>query len=112
MTLVQSLKDADIFENYLNPVMLVFIGYLSLNTLRRVPMCQGFSTFLAILPHFVTATLANSMIRVNINYSDVPGITCDAHDNSAVGQPLQGLVNPYAAGGQFGQYKRMQKARK
>ena len=45
------------------------------------------------------ATLAISMIRVNINYSDVPGITCDAHDHPAVGQPLQGLINPYAAGG-------------
>ena len=27
-------KDAKIFENYLNPVMLVFIGKLSLSTLR------------------------------------------------------------------------------
>ena len=32
-------KDAKIFENHLNPVMLVFIGKLSRSTLRWVPIC-------------------------------------------------------------------------
>ena len=32
-------------ENHLNPVMLVFIRWLSLSHLRWVPMCQGFSNF-------------------------------------------------------------------
>ena len=56
---------ATIFENHLNPVMLVFIGKLSLITLRWVPMCQGFSNFHCFLHHFVLAKLATSSIRVN-----------------------------------------------
>ena len=38
-------KDTKILENYLNPVKLEFIGKLSLSSLRRVPICQGFSYF-------------------------------------------------------------------
>ena len=37
-TCIQKHKDANIFENHLNPVMLVFIGVL-LSTLRLVPRC-------------------------------------------------------------------------
>ena len=58
-------KDAKIFENHLKPVMLVFIGKLSLNTLRWVPICQGFSHFSGFLRHFVLAKLDTSSIRVN-----------------------------------------------
>ena len=32
-------KDANIFEKYLNPVMFVFIGKLSLSTFIWVPIC-------------------------------------------------------------------------
>ena len=56
-------KNTKLFENYLNPAMLVFIGQLSLRTLRRVPMCQGFSHFAGLLHHFVLAKLATSSIR-------------------------------------------------
>ena len=41
--LLSKAQDTKIFENHLNPVMLVLIGQLSLSTLRRIPMCQGFS---------------------------------------------------------------------
>ena len=44
--------------------MLVFIGKLSLSTLRRIPICQGFSHFSVFLLHFVLAKLATSSIRV------------------------------------------------
>ena len=39
-------KNANIVENHLNLIMLVFIGYLWLSTFRWVPICQGFSHFL------------------------------------------------------------------
>ena len=44
--------------------MLECIGKLSLSTLRKVPMCQGFSHFSGFLHHLVLATLATSSIRV------------------------------------------------
>ena len=54
-----------IFENHLNPVMLVFSGYLSLSTrIYWVPMCQGVSRISGFLHHFVMAKLATSSIRV------------------------------------------------
>ena len=65
-TFVRKHKEAKIFENHLNPVMLVFIGKLSLSTLRWVPICQGFSHFLGLLQHFVLAKLSTSSIRVNV----------------------------------------------
>ena len=37
----------------LNPVMLVFIGKLSLSTVRWVPICEGFSHFSACWPNIV-----------------------------------------------------------
>ena len=53
-----------IFENHLNPVVLVFIGKLS--TLGGVTMCQGFGHFFkGFLHHFVLAKLATSGTRVN-----------------------------------------------
>ena len=57
-------KDANIFENHLNPVILVLIGSHLLNTLWRVPMLQSFSHFSSFLHHFVLAKLATSSIRV------------------------------------------------
>ena len=45
-------------------ILLVFIGKLSLSTLRWVPMCQGFSHFFGFLHHFVLAKLATSSISV------------------------------------------------
>ena len=38
-------KDAKIFEKHLNPVIVVFIGLLSLSIFRWVPIYQGFSHF-------------------------------------------------------------------
>ena len=52
-------NEAKIFENHLNPVMLVFIRLLSLSTLRWIPICQGFSNFSAFLHHFVSANLSH-----------------------------------------------------
>ena len=40
-------KDAKIFENHLNPVMLVFIGKLPLSSLKWIHMWQGFNHLLA-----------------------------------------------------------------
>ena len=56
-------KDAKIFENHLNSVMLLLIGKLSLSTLRWVPVCQDFSHFSGFLHQYVLAQLASS-IRV------------------------------------------------
>ena len=61
-------KEAAIFENYLNPVMLVFIGKLSLSTIRWVPMCQGISHFSGFLHNFVMAKLATSSLRVKFMF--------------------------------------------
>ena len=59
-------KDTKIFENHLNPVILVFIKKLSQSTLRWVLMCQGFNQFPAFLHHFVLAKFATSSRRVNL----------------------------------------------
>ena len=61
-------KNAKIFENHLNPVMLVFIGYLSLSTLIWVPTCQSFSHLLGFLYHFVLTKLATNSIRLKTPY--------------------------------------------
>ena len=45
-------KDPKIFENYLNPVMLVFIGKVLKSTLRWVPICKGFNHFFRIFELF------------------------------------------------------------
>ena len=45
-------KNAKIFENHLNPVMLVFIWKLSLSALRWVVICQGFGDFLFFFVSF------------------------------------------------------------
>ena len=57
-------KDAKNFENHPNPVMLVFIGKISLSTLKWVFMWYGFSYH--FLLHFILAKLTTSSIRVNI----------------------------------------------
>ena len=49
-----------IFENNLNPIVLVFIGKLSLGTIKWVPIYQGFIDFSGFLHHFVLAKLATS----------------------------------------------------
>ena len=51
-TFIQSYKNTKIVENHLNPVMLVFIGKLSLSTLRWVPIFQGLSHFSGFLHCF------------------------------------------------------------
>ena len=56
-------KDANIFENHLNPAMLAFIGKLLLSTLKWVPMCQNFNHFSGFCS-FVLTTSATSNIRV------------------------------------------------
>ena len=58
-------KDTKVFDNHQNPVMLVFIGKLSLSTLRWVPICQGFDHFSGFLHLFVLTKLVASSIRVN-----------------------------------------------
>ena len=47
----------------LNPVMLVFIGWRSLSTLKWVPMCQG-SVIFRCLCLYLLANLATSSLRV------------------------------------------------
>ena len=66
-------KNAKIFENHLNSVMLVFIGKLSLSTFRCVSICHGFIHFSGFLLHFVlvkSAVSANpfvpKMVRLSI----------------------------------------------
>ena len=44
-------------HKYLNPVMMVFIGKLSLSTPRCVPICQDFSNFSFLLHNFALAKL-------------------------------------------------------
>ena len=66
-TIVPKHKDPKIFENHLNPVILVFIGKLSLSTPRWVPTCQGFKSFSAFLHHFVLTKLA---LRVNQDFKN------------------------------------------
>ena len=63
-TFIESARMPSYFKNHSNPFILVFIRYLSLSTLRWVPICQGFSHFSSFLHHFVLATLATSSIRV------------------------------------------------
>ena len=57
-------KNANIFENHLNLVILVSIRKLSLGTLRWLTMCHGLSHSSAFLHQFVLAKLATSIIRV------------------------------------------------
>ena len=52
-------KDEKIFENHLNPVMLVFIGKLSPSTLRWVPMCQGFCHFSGYFASFCLGKISH-----------------------------------------------------
>ena len=44
---------------------------LSLSTLRRVPMYQGFSHFLGFLHHFVISKLAISSIQIREYFTEV-----------------------------------------
>ena len=60
-------KNANISKNHRNPIMLVFIGKLSLSALRWIPMCQGFRQFSGFMHHFVLAKLASTIWRVNIS---------------------------------------------
>ena len=52
-------KDATIFENHLNPVILVFIGKLSMSTVRWVPMSQGFSHFSGFFASFCICQISH-----------------------------------------------------
>ena len=42
---------------FINPIILVFIGYLSLNTLRLVPLCQDFNHFSGFLHYLCIVSL-------------------------------------------------------
>ena len=46
--------------------MLVFIGRLSLSTLKWVPMCQGFSHFSGILHHFVFSQVSHQQHKAYV----------------------------------------------
>ena len=59
-------KTAKIFENNLNPIMMVFIGKLLPSTIRWVPMCQWFSWIPSFLQFFLH--LATSSESANGNY--------------------------------------------
>ena len=54
----------DFFGNYLDPVMLLFKGQLSLSTLRWVPKCQTFNHFSVLLHLFVLVKLETTGIVV------------------------------------------------
>ena len=62
---IQCTKKGENNENHLKPVKLVFIGKLSLSTLRWIPICQGFGHFLGLLHHFVLTKFATRSIMVN-----------------------------------------------
>ena len=64
-------KASFIFENHLNPVMLVLIRKFSLSTLRWVPICQGFSNFSGFLPHFLLAKLGLSTKKLKLHYISI-----------------------------------------
>ena len=68
-------KNANTYEIHPNLVMWVFIGKLSLSTLRRVSMCQGFNHFSGFLHGFVLAKAAISSIRVKY----VNGLNSEEH---------------------------------
>ena len=56
-------KGVKMFENHLNPVMLVFIGELSLSTLWWIPIFKGFNHFQFFLHHFLLAKSTTTSIR-------------------------------------------------
>ena len=59
-------KDTTIFENHLNPAMLVFIEQLSLSEHSQLSThVPEFQSFFKFLHNFVMAKLATSSIRVN-----------------------------------------------
>ena len=58
-------KDSKIFENHLNPVMLVFIGLLSLSTMRVSIIFKVFCINL----YTILAKLATSSIRVKLSHN-------------------------------------------
>ena len=51
------------FENHLNPVMLVFIGILSLSTIRWVPICHGFSHFSRFFASFCIGQISRQQSK-------------------------------------------------
>ena len=63
-SIAQESKD---FLKHLNPVMLVFIGLLSLSTLRWAPKYRVSVIFLLFFHHFVLAKLATSSIKVKVH---------------------------------------------
>ena len=87
-------EDAKIFENHLNPVMLVFIGKLSPSTLRWVPISQGFSHFSVFFALFILDKLVTSSIRVKPNSAWQPGYCdgCVFHSSLSVVACLPGLI--------------------
>ena len=62
-TLVQSTRMQS-YLKHVNPVKLVFIGKLSLSTLRWVPMGQSFTHFSVFLHHIVLVNFFTSSISV------------------------------------------------
>ena len=62
-------KKAKYYENHHNPVLLVFIGKLSVSTITWVPICQGLSHLPGFLHNFVLAKLATSIIRVKCKFT-------------------------------------------
>ena len=63
LRLLFAFKNAKIFENHLNPVMLVFIGNFSPSTQMSTHMTD-FQSFFSIFESFVLAKLATSSRRV------------------------------------------------
>ena len=59
-------KNSKEFENHLNPVMLVFIGKVSLSTDIWVPICQCFSHFSALFTLFCIDQISHQQLKVSM----------------------------------------------
>ena len=57
---------AKIYENHLNPVILVFIWKLLLSTIKWISMCQGFGHFSSFCQHATLTKLVIGSKRVKI----------------------------------------------
>ena len=83
LTLQIPFKDTTIFENHLNPVMLVFMGkaLTEYSQMSSHVAWFGFQSFFRVVLHYIViATLTTSNIRVEINSKFTP--TASVRGNS------------------------------
>ena len=69
--------------------MLVFIGSISMSTLRWVAICQGFANFSGFLHHFVLAKIAPSSKRVKSKPLKAHSFQCSFYGDFLVAVPIQ-----------------------